>query len=514
MNLSPDGDALRFIESHAMRILIGWQEDDYAQVYILDRATGLWSRDPVLFMALYYERMQAFGREFQAAELDQDIDGFTALEKRRARQMIIARKSSGHAEECRRAIGALVRQLIDKGEQTESLWYRQLTLCEADEMDSDMSCIAAPNGVIDLKTGRLMLPHDAKHRHMTTTNMIPDPYEPEAKHSDVARLTKHMPVMHAAYILSEFGYSLHGRPTRRFLMLICRPGGGKSTLADALHYSLGPLVSRAPGQSLARSQVARNDADPNAASFVSPIRIAIVEEIERIKISTDTLKERTGDAAVIKYRKLYENPQDRRPTATPLLLGNQPPQHLGLTDPGVAQRCKPLPFLPIETDTTDLHLRYAWSPHDKAPREASEAVTRRQALVAELVRAAVTYPAGDPPAQPTEVLEIIESWEDDELGEVGRWLIDGFEADDQSYVVIDELWDKMVTKFKADKDGKVQGWQRSTFAKRIKSILPDLPPATRYRQYGRKRGWAGWRFDEPYTDEPAYVDAEGREMFV
>lgn len=195
-----------------------------------------------------------------------------------------------------------------------------------------------------------------------------------------------------------------------------------------------------------------------------------------------------------------------------MLLGNNPPQSLGLSDPGVLQRCKPLPYTPLPPDKIDPGFRYAFSPRDKREEAAREAQRRRQALIATLVQAAVTYQPGNPPLPPHEVTAIIQSWEDDELGDIGRWLIDSLTPEPEASVVIDHVWEQMVETFGQDKEGKVQGWIRSTLAKRIKTMLPTLPPATRHRATGRKREWEGWRFapvvdyDESDYNETAKTD--------
>ena len=514
LNLSPDGDAERFLSVYGPRILVAAQPDDHADIYILNRRNGLWSKDPGLFFGLHQARVDKMLKEFLTTRAEDEIYGFTDVEKRRVPQMIVARKTSNQAIEVAKAIGALVQQVEDRGTEESVTWWNQITRCSADEIDADMSCIAAQNGVIDLRSGALLPAIESKARLCTIDNAIPDPYRPGSEHEDIDKLVNHMPAEHGGYFFSEFGYSLHGRPTRRFLMVISPPNSGKSTIVDALTYSLGPLVGRAPREALAESKSQRSDADPLATEFVSPRRLTIMEEVEKVRISADILKERTGDAAAITYRKLYSNPVRARPTATPLLLGNQPPQNLGLSDPAVLQRCKPLPYDAVPANSIDLHLRYAWSPHDKSQKEQAEARRRRQALVARLVREAVQNPPGEPPPQPGLVREIISSWEDDELGDVGRWIIDSLTPDANGRVVIDHIWEEMVERFGQDKNGKVQGWVRSTLAKRIKSMLPELPPATRSREDGRKRSWAGWSFSPPSDDDwYAEVEKDGQAMF-
>lgn len=519
LNLSPDGDAERFLDRYGKRVLVARRDGEHAEILIYDRSNGLWSRDPDLFLGLHNEALQAFSTRFQKAEAEEGaLRGFSELQRKRVPQLIQARQNVRAADDMAKAIGALVQQVIDRGESETVTWWDDIAVCRHEDIDADMGCIAAPNGVIDLKDGKLLRPLDGKQKLCTTHNALPDPYRPEAVHPDVDRLVAHMPEEHANYFWDEFGYSLHGRPTRRVLMVISPPGSGKTTMLRALTHSLGPLAGRPPREAIAQTKMSRDAADPHGFDFAAPKRLAIMEEVERVRVSADVLKERSGDSDSIKPRMLYGNPVSVEPTATMLLFGNSVPQQLGLSDPAVLQRMRPLPYLPIPKEDRDPKLMDAFHKRNKTPEEALEATSRRQALVARLVQRAVTYQRGNPPSTPPEVAELVASWEDDEIGEVGRWLVDSFVPEPGGYIVVDDLWNRLAEEFGEETDGRIQGWQRSTFTRRIKAMIPELPPATRLRSNGRKRGWAGWTFRPPGDDiddiEYEQAEREGQEMFL
>lgn len=494
LNIASDGDAFRFLNQFAERTLVATQDGDHPEVYILNRE-GLWSNDISLFGGLYFISIDRFVKEFETARDREEINGFTDAEAKRMPRELNERKSTRNAEECRKAIGILMSQVVDFAGTAEDIPRLKLvTLCDVKDMDADVSCIAAPNGVVDLQSSEILDARVAKTKKLTTKYMLPDDFEAGAEHPDLKRLTAHLDLDDETYIWAEIGYSLHGRPSRRFLMVISPTNAGKSTLADAITVSLGPLVSRPPAQSLTQASQTRNEADPNAAAFVAPRRLAIMEEVESVRVSADVLKERTGDGAAISYRMLHQNPQERRATATPMLLGNSAPQRLGITDPAVGNRCKPLPFKPVPEDQLDPSIRQAWAPYDKDAKGAQDAKLRRQALVAMLVTKAVQYPPGHPPPMPNEAQTLINEWQDDELGEVGRWLVDGLVKAEGHQVVIGGLWEEVEKKFGADKEGRVHGWHRAGFARRLKRIKPELPSASRDRHHGRQRYWEGWKF--------------------
>lgn len=500
--LTPDGDAYRLLETHHDRLLVAEQGGDYPEIYVLDADTGLWSNDPAEFLGLHHEVVSAYAGTIALHGAKEEIKGVgtpTAVAK--AVRDCVMRKSLRDAEQCRKSIGSILSQIRRASNPPE--WARAVNRCRIEDIDTDVSCIAAPNGVIDLRTAKLLSPMAARRRYLTRENALPQPYDPGAEHPNVARLLAHMEPALAAYFFQQIAYCLLGHPTRRVLFLKGTPDGGKTTLMNAISTSLGPgLVRRPTAKSISRDRRGgRSENDSFAKYYVAPARILIIEEAAKVELDEELIKERSGDVEMITFSEKYKNPVSKPPTGTILFIGNERPKHIGLSDPGMLDRCRVMPFTAVPDDDKDGEYLHTWT--DTSP----DGVRQRQAFVTFLVRLAAKMKVGAPPAQPESVLRELDDWAREEIGEAGLWLRHNLVEDDGGFVVIEDVWTAWKDAIGADNRGNVHNVSRQRFAAYTRGIVAGLPSAYRNRVYGElKYGWRGWRLlnadDEPFVDYP------------
>ena len=107
------------------------------------------------------------------------------------------------------------------------------------DIDVDGRYLGAPNGIIDLDTGRLLSDTEARRTLVSCT--IPDPYDPEAVDPDMDALTTHLGLKDRERLLGALGYALRGGTADRIYFI---DGGMTSDiLLNAVRTALGPRYS-------------------------------------------------------------------------------------------------------------------------------------------------------------------------------------------------------------------------------------------------------------------------------
>ena len=272
----------------------------------------------------------------------------------------------------RKIIGALYSVYLRFESQ-----HSDVMVCDYQLLDSDMRYLGAPNGVIDLDTGKLLSPQDGKK--CLVTYQVPDAYNPEAYHSDVDLLFNHLDKDTRDDVLNQIAYSLRGSPSKRFLLWEGEADSGKTGFLQALRESFGNYVYPMTKSVISRQRNTNDDGPtPGAHTVMPPVRVAYLEESEYHNIDPAKIKLLTGGSSLI-YRPLYQNPIEGLPSATMVLCGNSFAR-VGINDPAVAIRAVPsrwtkLPLI-IESMGTAFGPKCA---------DQLEAARRRQALVALLV---------------------------------------------------------------------------------------------------------------------------------
>ena len=174
---------------------------------------------------------------------------------------------------------------------------------------------------------------------------------------------------------SSARYSLHEQPARTFVVMTGATGGGKSTLARAGQAALGPAYAGALADGAITPQRGgrgANQATPDMETVMAPRRVAFSPEVENLRPDPTRLKALTG-GDLQAWRPLYGHPRSGVPTASVWLLGNKPPQGLGLTDPAMLERVRAVPYrrYPKTSGTP------AWSKRSTAPVQKPANAARR-----------------------------------------------------------------------------------------------------------------------------------------
>ena len=379
----------------------------------------------------------------------------------------------------------LAHHLRDRGGLHDAL-----TECEDTDLDG-LRWLGAPNGVIDLTTGRLLPPDEG--RRCLVTYSLPDPYDPAAKHPDVDRLTTHLSDELAGYLWDAIAYCLHGRPARTFLLIMGEKGGGKSTLVVAVRVSLGTCYADALAEGAitpTRGGRGANSATPDMATVMPPRRLAVAAEVENLRPDRARLKALTGGDPQA-WRPLYKGIRTDVPSASLLLYGNSAPA-LGLDDPALVERTRAVPYPAIPEGERDPRLMGAWDGDDL------EAVRRRQALAAKLVHHAAKHEPGSPPEPPDEALAALDRIREEDIGEVGVWLKDHVrEGSEDDVLTVPELKQAISDALGAEGDGadwRCHGLTWQKVVAKLKTQHPVGPSGSVRPSGGQKaRGWKGWK---------------------
>ena len=371
--------------------------------------------------------------------------------------------------------------------------YEAVRSVPAAAMDADLSALVCANGIVSLKTGKVLPPAEAEELLLTTAGEIPHRYRPGATHPDIDALFAGIPEKDLDYIGAELGHSLHGHAHKRYLVIAAESDGGKSTLGNAIQAALGRAARY---DEAARSLRAPSGGgastlhDAYALNFTAPTRIVFCDEAQEVAISADRLSGIVGGGVAASPRDVGEKVRETRYTATPILAGTSAPQNLRLLEnPALRNRCRPLPW------------RSAKERGGRLDPGLAERVTwpeQREAMLAWLVNHARNNIA--PPAMPPAMVELRESWAQQTAGETTIWIAEHVvKGSSDDVLPSSDLWEAL-----SDALGKYPGEERlrdgttpTTLPRLVKKIHPAIGQQRRIRLPNRKSvmGWRGWRLE-------------------
>jgi putative DNA primase/helicase len=221
------------------------------------------------------------------------------------------------------------------------------------EWDSAEHLLAAPNGVIDLRTGEL---HDGDPDQRITRS-VSVPYDPAAEcprwRTFLAEVFAHDPEL-PAYVQRLIGYGAFGSNREQcFAVLWGEGSNGKSTFLTALRQIMGEHAATVPFDMFTVSS--RQRGGPDAEMLVGA-RLALASETNRSAVlDSAAIKNATGGEEITVNPK-YRDPYSFTPQALILLASNYKPI-VKEQDSGTWRRIKLIPFMQrFEGDRKDLTL--------------------------------------------------------------------------------------------------------------------------------------------------------------
>lgn len=224
---------------------------------------------------------------------------------------------------------------------------------EHSKLDANPWILGVANGVIDLKTGKLL----PNKREYLLTKRTATRFDPKARAPKWQAFIKQViPDQDIRDFVQRFvGYAITGLATERMFLILFGGGrNGKSVFLRTLQDMLGPYaVSTAPGLLMAR----QNEAHPTEVADLFNIRLAVASEVAKGRvINEEQVKRLTGDD-VLKARKMREDFWEFEPTFKLMIAANHKPQVRDDSD-SFWDRLALIPFLTrIAEDKIDHGLR-------------------------------------------------------------------------------------------------------------------------------------------------------------
>ena len=444
--------------------------------YLLDNR-GIWQRDE----GKIKESFHATVRGYAFATLDYDVKvrrHYRALLKGQEKKVI--------------ANAGAVTQSWKKSDPAS---LSELTEAETGQLDAAGRYLGCHNGVVDLKTGKLLNRSDARLHLVTRSTGIT--YDSAARHDAVDKLTSHLDRDAAEYLWRVLGRALWASPAKAFFFLLGPRDSGKTTLALAIRKALGEEAGEFSSDALRQERGAKTGPTPERRALIEQ-RIVIGSEAEDWKISPAKLKTFSGGGDRIAYQPKYQAERTATVRATIFLIANKSPL-LGLSDMAVVDRFRVIPY--ERPETRDPTVKDVF--REEGNTQAA------QALLAKLIHfAGISLPGVElhvPPSVEAKIKECV----GEERGAFGAWLDAAVVETGEIYdrVSTAELWERWAEyNEEINLNSKtIGGVARLVASKALKDKLQVNFEMVRYNQRV-SRGVKGYRLRSP-EDVKAQLDA-------
>ena len=478
-----DADAARMMRLHASNLLYVERGSDFPYLLACADGTGVWERDPAHVDKLLAEAAIRWVKDAVDASLEQKQ--LVAVVKWHTRGANRVQRD--------KTLGSAGRVFLDW--EQHGIVPQGLSHCKASDLDSDRRYLGAPNGVIDLDTGELLIGQTA--REAFVTRRVPDPYIPTAQHDDIDRIFAHLADAERNYILDAVAYAVRRGPARRMYVLLGPRRGGKSTALAAIAAALGGketgYAMSIDGANLIQPRFNRPHGHQGGLFGIQDVLICSASELPagRERLNAGMLKTLDGVQPVA-VREVGEKQKDSRPAKATifLTLNASDVSRLNVLDEAFKDRIKILPYPPLP------------GPQDSG---FSERVTKdpraRQAMLAMIVqRTAKMAGRTEPPADPSSVSDAVEERWIASVGRLGQWLKGNVVQEEGHVLFTDDLIAAVAKAFPGD-DGRFDGHTR----REVLSLAADvcsLPATNNRRRSGRSgRAYDGFRLLSDDLDE-------------
>jgi P4 family phage/plasmid primase-like protien len=223
----------------------------------------------------------------------------------------------------------------------------------ARDFDADPWALCCPNGVVDLRTGKLR-PHRRSDLHSRVAGVA---YEPDAPRGAFERFLLSVasgsqdPAAWVRFVQRWFGYCLSGDVREQVFVYGWGAGSnGKGTLLRAIARAMGDYVQTAPPGLLEVQE--GGERHPVELADLVGARLVTIHEVEaRKQLAESRVKTLTG-CDTIRARRLNQDFFEFDPVAKFMATGNARPKIRG-TDQGIWRRLLLLPFAACFADPSD-----------------------------------------------------------------------------------------------------------------------------------------------------------------
>ena len=469
---TPSADVRRLLEHSPGKLCVVRGSDGGDWRLLVEQAGGRWSsaRDEAAVGKIHIESALEWQRSVSQAVMSGKLDEDHA--KACTRWAITSAKPQG-VRDLIGMVGSTVLYLDAMGALPQDL-----TVCNPEDLDSDLLSMGAPNGVIDLTTGQLLPTEGARSRFVT--RHLPDDYDSKAIHPYAAALVGHLTDVDRDYLLGAYGFAARGNPARRLYGLAGRKGGAKSTLQNAIAAAFGDVSRNGYAMSMDVEALVQSrwsggkQAHQGNLYGAQDARFIMTEEPPPGRKFDASLLKSISGGMVQRWRNVGEKAGASRPVRGTLFIALNHGQEdaLDTSDEALADRTRLLqyPCLPEEVTKDPARIQDVANMRDV-----------RQAVAALVIEWAVRTPA--PPSDPPSVREFTEQRRQDSIGAIGQYILRHVEVtkDRSDAMYVSELLDALKAEIGVTpgKDGKdrYEGQTSGEILSLMRELVPELPRA-------------------------------------
>ena len=499
---TPAADARRLLD-YAPDKLCVVQGERYAPWQLMvDCDNGRWSLDDADVGRLHVETTLDWQRKVTAAAQKGTLNSDEATF---CTKWAVKSGSTQGLRNMLDMIGPMFRYMEAHGLVPEGL-----TTCRMRELDAIPAMLGVKNGVVDLKSGKLL---DAKvARSMFVTRTTPDDFDATAQHTKATALLAHLEAEERGYLEQAFGFALRGNPARRFYGLAGRKNGGKTTLLAAIYAALGDVKQDGYGMRLEPEAILTTGWGAGASAHkgllvgIERARIVITEEppINRC-INAALVKDLTGGGPQ-SFRDVGAKAGPSLLVMGTVFMALNPGQEtvLDTSEDALYDRVRLLPYPQLpEPDG-------GYDPQRTQEVQTNPAI--RRAVLAMLVSWAEA--SANRPSDTMRVADFTEQRHRESIGDVGTWLQDKLVVTKsrRDRVLLRDVWAALSEQVgKPDDDGRIDGCTQKETWSLARELHPDLPRA---KNAGKGLGskWVGVKLADSAADSERTCDGCG-ELF-
>ncbi|MCZ4331792.1 phage/plasmid primase, P4 family [Aeromonas hydrophila] len=211
------------------------------------------------------------------------------------------------------------------------------------ELNANPMLLGTANGVIDLKSGRLLAPR----RSFMMTHYSPVAYDPAATCPRWEQFIGEITcgdAEYAAFLQRCVGYWITGRTDEQLLFFLHGGGcNGKSTFMSVIQQLLGEFSRQISSNVLLFNRNGNTGPNPSLTKLVDA-RLVVANELpEGARMDENLVKAMTGDDVIVARAPYAKKEMEFRPSFSLVMVGNHKPE-IRDTSNGMWRRMLMLPF--------------------------------------------------------------------------------------------------------------------------------------------------------------------------